>query len=344
MKKLYTLLGTTFLFISGFSQVETVVSGLEGPWGLALDGTTLYIAERNGGKISQLDLTAPELGTTDFLTGIINPSDITLGDGKLYIGEREGTDILEVDLSSPSPEVVTTADNYITGLELVGDDLYYCRNLGDSVYIADVSGGIPTSNTGFVGGLDGPYGIAVYGTDMYIADDNAGKVMKVDMTASTPVTEDFKTYTAPNGLLVDGDFLYVADYSASAGAIYQINLVTDNVELLALSLSGPLAFAVYNGGLYFSEFTGDKISKLSIGLGVDDLENENASVYPNPSSNEVYIIGMDEGAAYTIYSLTGEVVSVGTISQEGQIDIQHLSKGTYSIHFEGTKSVQFVKE
>jgi hypothetical protein len=59
MKQIYIL--ATFLFIGITNlnaQATDVVTGLNGPFALVLNGNDLYIAKFNGNKISKIDITA----------------------------------------------------------------------------------------------------------------------------------------------------------------------------------------------------------------------------------------------------------------------------------------------
>jgi hypothetical protein len=72
MKQIYILI-TSFLTLfysnSSFTQVTEVVTGLNRPIKLALNGNDLYIAESDGNKISKTDITAKNTMELTLLQG-----------------------------------------------------------------------------------------------------------------------------------------------------------------------------------------------------------------------------------------------------------------------------------
>ncbi len=77
-------------------------------------------------------------------------------------------------------------------------------------------------------------------------------------------------------------------------------------------------------------------------LSVRDFQQESAIfVYPNPSQDQIRIIGATYNQPFQIYAIDGRKVGEGCISDEF-IDITHLAKGFYLVKI-GTQTLKFSK-
>lgn len=80
---------------------------------------------------------------------------------------------------------------------------------------------------------------------------------------------------------------------------------------------------------------------LSTDLGINEQKIDDLTIYPNPSTNYVFVLNMKDSSPYNIFDLSGKTVSSGIVSNE--ISIDHLDKGVYLLSLPmGT--VRFVKE
>ena len=64
--------------------------------------------------------------------------------------------------------------------------------------------------TGFIG----PFGIGTDGTNLYVADYNASKIVKVVISSGqASVLAGPTGFTGPHGITTDGTYLYVGGYT-----------------------------------------------------------------------------------------------------------------------------------
>jgi hypothetical protein len=67
-------------------------------------------------------------------------------------------------------------------------------------------------------------------------------------------------------------------------------------------------------------------------VGVDDFHPENSFIiYPNPASNKVTIMNLNEPAHFRIFNIFGQVKSIGALDQNYEINLNNLSNGVYFI-------------
>ena len=72
-------------------------------------------------------------------------------------------------------------------------------------------------------------------------------------------------------------------------------------------------------------------------LSAGDANQLQITLYPNPSSKELRLNGLDSSIDYTIYSYAGEQVLRGKTN--GEIDIEYLPQGSYFIILNNKKYV-----
>lgn len=79
-------------------------------------------------------------------------------------------------------------------------------------------------------------------------------------------------------------------------------------------------------------------------LSTTDFNFQNISFYPNPARESISISGLKKETSFEIYNTLGAKLQKGTVSNNGKIDVQNLSKGLYFISFEHKALVRFIKE
>ncbi|WP_353779935.1 FG-GAP-like repeat-containing protein [Winogradskyella sp. 3972H.M.0a.05] len=75
-------------------------------------------------------------------------------------------------------------------------------------------------------------------------------------------------------------------------------------------------------------------------LGIDDLESETISMFPNPSKGMVYFKGIDTLMEINVYSILGERILSASVNESSPLDISNLASGVYMIQFEGSNASQ----
>jgi streptogramin lyase len=229
----YDVVGSTWTPAGTFASGTYAGEALQNPFGLAQDGgRRIYISEqRDGGRILRFNFHGTFQGVvategTDF-NG--RPEALTIGpDGNLYFSAAFGSD-----------------SDYIYKVDLATDT---------------VSTFVPTSGTGYT--LSDPRGIA-FGSDgnLYVANRNNDQILEFD-GATGAFTSVFATEATPQGLIWSEEeqklfasvfgftdwFQYLLDGTATK--IYNANV-------------GPtLGFATINGGLYGTDYSGNRLVRL----------------------------------------------------------------------------------
>jgi hypothetical protein len=80
--------------------------------------------------------------------------------------------------------------------------------------------------------------------------------------------------------------------------------------------------------------------------GLNDIQNTNFNLYPQPASETINIMMNAYLNSYSIFNLNGQVIESQN-QKETQIDVAHLPKGVYIIEVNSTKGIirrKFLKD
>ncbi|MEN8228059.1 MAG: T9SS type A sorting domain-containing protein [Bacteroidota bacterium] len=81
------------------------------------------------------------------------------------------------------------------------------------------------------------------------------------------------------------------------------------------------------------------------GVGVEEVQAMNFSVYPNPTSGNFKISGLESIASYSVYNITGQIVKRASVDQnEVDVDLSDYPKGLYMIEAKNRKGISAVSK
>jgi hypothetical protein len=386
MKTIY-FLTTLFFFnhIHFYAQAEanTVLTGLSGSFGVAVHGNNLYTTDNNHHKILKADLTANPIAAADFVTtGLSSPEGLLIHGNDLYITEfnGQGSRILKVDLTAATPVAIEVVGG-LTSLELIAvheNDLYVSESDSNKIVKIDLTAEIPVA-TDVATGLREPVGLAIHGNDLYVAasglvneeDDEEEEegIFKIDLTAEAPlVANEFVTVTAPRGLAIHGNELYIAE----GGEIFELDDMNNFVsvdskiskvdlsatgtpvvnDVLTTGFNDPWQLVVVEGILYIADLgiglDLGKVLKLDLNASLSVADTppalSNVQIVPNPATNFIQVSRLKTTEKYAIYNILGAEIKSGTVSNTEEIDIRNLSKGLYFLKLGKEDILELVKK
>jgi hypothetical protein len=264
-------------------------SGLQGPVGMVVYGSHMYVANYSSGTISQISLADGSITNPTWSTGFSGPFGLAIDDTYMYVsnnvfGEDIGNTISKVSLSNGS--VIDL--NWATGLNgptgLVVHGLYlYVANFGQAIggttisQISLLNGDI--TNIDWATGLIAPFDLLINGSYMYVSNfslgPNSGTISQINLADGTMINADWSTgFSLPAGLAVYKSHMYVADYDL--GRISQVNLADGSIAKSNWAsgfVDQPFFIITYDTYLYISFINNTIIVRIA-------LENK-----PKPISN-----------------------------------------------------------
>lgn len=154
--------------------------------------------------------------------------------------------------------------------------------------------------TDVITGILYPIDMVVRGSEMYISESSAGKIIKIDLNASNPTATDILTgLNFVPKMVIKGDDLYFAD--SYNNKISRIDLTVNPAQVtdVITGVSHPRGLAIKGDELYFSEYTGHKVSKIDLTQSSPTATTV-AGVSGNPGAiaingNDLYISDGFEG-------------------------------------------------
>ncbi len=78
-------------------------------------------------------------------------------------------------------------------------------------------------------------------------------------------------------------------------------------------------------------------------LAVNDINQKNIIVYPNPAKSFIKISGLQKSTDYEIFSIDGKLIKNGIANPDSEINISTFVKGTYVLKF-NNQSVKIIKD
>jgi hypothetical protein len=167
-----------------------------------------------------------------------------------------------------------------------------------------------SSQETIVSGLKNSQAILFSGNYLYIVEESANKISKINITETNSQIEDVVTgLNGPKKIALNGNHLYISE--SIGGKISKIDITETNptIENVLNGLNNPVGLAFKRDYLYFTESESDKISRINITQSTPSVEviltQESHPQYPslnalnNPYDllivdNVLYINNFDE--------------------------------------------------
>ena len=215
---------------SGTPVAVPLVSGLQVPFGLAISGGTLYVANQgNGSSVGTITAYNANNGkpVTSFTTitglnkptGLVRPTGLAVAGSTLYVAQfgpapgKGSVTAYNANTGIPVAASVFTPIANLgmpTGVVATGNTLYVSDQLNGTVGRYNATTGLPVpfplpNGTNLISGLDSPAGLVIVnrGTSLFVANGMSvnGTVSKCDANAGTVLFPNFITgLTAPAGI------------------------------------------------------------------------------------------------------------------------------------------------
>ncbi len=269
---------STSIQVTGIAGVvTTLASGFNAPFGMATDGTNLYVADSANNRIQKIVIgtgtvstlagstTAGNANGTGTAARFNNPSGIVIDASgtNLYVADTNNYLIRKIVIGSGVVTTFAGTGNYGsangTGTSASFSSLYGLATDGTNIYAADINNGLrkivissaAVTTLASTSNLSGPEGIATDGTNVYVACKNSSLIQQVAISSGTVTTLAGKGwgsndgtgtaagFTSPVGLAIAGNILYVAD--TGNNMIRRIVISTAAVTTLAGSTASGSA-------------------------------------------------------------------------------------------------------
>lgn len=231
---------------SGVLVNAHLVSGLSFPTGIAVLGSDLFVTNQATGTIGEYTTSGATVNAnliSGLGTALTNWGGIAVSGANLFVVDDDHMRIGEYTTSGAmvNANLISLNDNTISGIAVSGSDLFLTDDASGTIGEYTTSGG--TINADLVTGLNGPNGIAVSGTDLFVPLGGGG--IGEYTTAGATVNARL---VPPSGIInqyamaVSGTNLFVA--SSNGIAEYSTSGAAVNTSLVTSGLTYPYGIAV----------------------------------------------------------------------------------------------------
>ena len=262
---------------SALLSSTNVSLGLNSPVGIAVSGSTLYVANYAAGTVGEYSTSGTLINAT-LVSGLYHPWGIALSGSTLYVADNGTGTVSAYTLSGST----ATADASFTaisgqpnlmGVAVSGSNLYisnYANSVLNTAYTGSISafnavtGAALNGGTPVVTGLDGPSSLAANGSTLYasmVFGKSVGAFTISGTTLTSPNATFITTADAAYGVAVGLSGLYVLTQNQyGGGAIGLYNPTTGAGTIVATSglytpfgiaavVPEPAAWSAIAGGL-----------------------------------------------------------------------------------------------
>lgn len=339
-----------FFLISAFTvSAQTVtdyVTSISPPSGIVFDSQgNLFIGDYLNYKIIKVDLLGNKTTITSRLEG--SPNQITLdSNGNIWVPSEFFTSIAKVTQGGIITNYAAVGNAYGVAIDASGS-VYFSESGPGNIKKIDITSGNITT---FKSGLKTPRGLTFDANgDLLVAcGGSANKVIKISPAGT--ITDVITGINSPYDLTLNtnGD-LYVS--TGFGGSIYFLaNGGADGSQsVFSSGLGSAYGITIRNNDLYVARqgSGANKISKISLPtLGLNDFSDKQNElvVYPNPSSEFVYIKNIDlNSKKIELFDINGRLVKSynGSEIVEGKLIVSNLQAGNYILKI-GTISKKII--
>ena len=135
---------------------------------------------------------------------------------------------------------------------------------------------------------------------------------------------------------------------ANQWTTFTISRIVDRVAIAGKTQWQHLPLVQMNtpsADFYFDDYNFSWEEWNSATAGIDDIESNPVTVYPNPAEQFIMLDGINETAKADIFNITGQRVKSFSVETNGeQMDISDLNPGVYFTRVNETKAIKFIKK
>jgi hypothetical protein len=221
----------------------------------------------------------------------------------------------------------------------------YCQNATATI--------LPTtSENGIVGTWNSPISTAPAGTTTYtftpasIATPTCPITSTMDVTVNPLPTVTLSAFNS----VCDTTGIVNLTGGSPLGGIYSGTSVSNNVFNTSVGVgSYPIIYSYVDANGCESSSSKDITVIQCSAAGLDDLDNSNIILYPNPTNDKLTLGVLDDllGKQYIITDFSGRLILKGKINMLNQIiELTNVSNGSYLLQVENSnaKAIKIVKQ
>jgi hypothetical protein len=230
-----------FWTTSTTSAVGLTTVGLD-PQMVRCDGSDVWVANSDSNSVSRVRASDGKLLET--WTGFNSPFAAFPAMGRIFVTGKTGPGFLyRIDPSQSVGPVTTIATNLGNLAQAIAFDggRLWTSNIGASISIVTPGATLPWTVTTVTSGFASPQGIIYDGSNMWVPDNSAGTLLKLDAAGS--VLQTVTVGQSPGFPAFDGTNIWVPNNDTPSVAVVRASSGALLATLTGANLTGPWAAA-----------------------------------------------------------------------------------------------------
>jgi len=224
---------------------------------------------------------------------------LVVNNGFIYYRNFTQNAIQRIAVTGGNPETIFTLNNddpFILG-DIFENQLYYSRvsdATGSDLYRIDLSNPAETLVADLEGFPDFLQSSYLNGSRLFLSFEPSDRIFSFDLSQALPIEPE---------------------------------LVLDNIN----GNNAALGIASESNDLYYTNGSGNIFRLQDILLNTSEFENVDFEVFPNPSTDHIFIITKNQKSVqYEVFDILGKRILNGNYNDIG-IDLSHLNNGMYFV-------------
>lgn len=328
--KFLTLL--LFCFTIANSQVTNLLNGLNnGITNLVVFENNIYFSSYSNFTIYKYPIIGNSTQTPEVFK-ILNgkPTQLLLHNADLYVATEQSNNIFKINLLATGATPIEVTDIY--GPMVIKDNFLYVGQYVDSKIIkVNLLNG---SKTDYLIGYKPNY-FNLQGDNLYFTSNTTNKLYRINLiNGNLNIVLENLNYAA--GILIENNICYLCESQTDKISYYDLisNQLVNQVPLT--SGSWPNGITIYNNTIYFISTVSGQVSSIPLStLGIPTNHKITYSIYPNPTTDLLYISTEEILEKYQIFDIKGKEVLQGKF-ETNRINVTQLQNGVYILKIENS--------
>jgi hypothetical protein len=243
---------------AGKCQPTVFVDGETKPSGVTNDGVELFWTTLSGEvKAKRLDGGSALRTVASLGFGAQAADHLEVDDAFVYVATYANRRIVRLPKTGGPPTTLVSCAGDCLGVALRDGALYYTDRGLSALRLIEPSGAVSDVAVGLVN----PEDAFATATDVFIADENANRVVRVPRTARSAVPTLVVSVTDPVAVAVDGPSMWVV--SQTPGIIYTVPVAGGPLEIVASAQGGPVGITLTPTAIYWTTVLDGRIVRLA---------------------------------------------------------------------------------
>ena len=227
---------------NGVTINASLITGLSGPFGMAVSGGYLYVANQLNGTICKYTSNGT-LVNPSLVNGMYWPLDMALSGGNIYCTDQ-ATDVVS-EYTTAGVTVNSSLLSGWCGIAVSNGYLYVCNPFNGTIGKYTTNGALV--NASLVTGLGWANTLTVDGNDLFVTDGTANAIGEYTINGAVVNAALVGGLVGPNGIAAYGGNLYVVnghgntigEYDETTGATVNASLISGLDEPTGIAIDTP---------------------------------------------------------------------------------------------------------